>query len=219
MRNDLIAALEAAKLIVILRGVPRDRLLAVADAVRRGGVRFLEITYRSDGTRDAQTAEDIRLLSEHFAGALHVGAGTVVTEAQAELAKQAGGTFVISPDTNPAVIRKSRALGLVSIPGAYTPTEIFAAHTAGADFVKLFPAENLGPRYVKAVRAPFPQLRLLAVGGVTPETVGDYLRAGVCGFGVGSNIVRGPFVEEGEYDAIADVAAAYVSAVQRRNGQ
>ena len=114
-----------------------------------------------------------------------IGAGTVLTEQQVALTRQAGGKFIISPDTNEQVIRATRAADLVSIPGALTPSEAMTAHRAGADFVKLFPVSSMGPAYVKAVRAPLSHIRFLAVGGVNLNNLSDFLAAGACGVGMG----------------------------------
>lgn len=214
MKNNIIKELLNQKLIVIVRGIDRKQLLNVAQAVYDGGIRFLEITYSADGSvSDEDTAENIKLLCEHFAGKMHIGAGTVLTEKQVEYTKAAGGEFIISPDTNLDVIKKTIELDMVSIPGALTPTEIQQAHLAGADFVKLFPITSLGVNYVKAVKAPLTHIRLLAVGGVTAENMLDYLGAGVCGFGIGTNIIDKKLIEQEDYVGITELAKKYVVGV------
>lgn len=145
---------------------------------------------------------------------MYIGAGTVLSERQVELTATAGGKFIISPDANQSVIRKTRELGLVSMPGALTPSEIQAAHLAGADFVKLFPITNLGIGYVKAVSAPLSHIKFLAVGGVDDTNMRDYLKAGVCGFGIGSNIVDKKLIEREDWSAITALARRYVEAVK-----
>ncbi len=214
MRNDVIEAVEKNKLIVIVRGVRSEQLIPLAEAMYAGGVRLLEITYSANGsTTDEETAENISMLSKHFDGRMFIGAGTVLTEGQVALTAKAGGKFIISPDTNPDVIRKSREMGLVSMPGALTPTEIMTAHRAGADFVKLFPVTSLGADYVKAVRAPLSQVKLLAVGGVDLSNMAEYLSAGVSGFGLGSNIVDKKLLAAGDYTSITALAKKYVEAL------
>ena len=151
-KNERIAEILQKKLIVIVRGLPRQQLRKTAQALYDGGIRFLEITYSASGAvTDGQTAESIAMLTDAFGTSMHIGAGTVLTEEQVRLTREAGGEFIISPDTNEAVIRRSVELGLVSIPGALTPTEIQRAHQAGADFVKLFPVVSMGVDYVRAV--------------------------------------------------------------------
>lgn len=203
------------KLIVIVRGLPADKLLSFAEAVCRGGVRLLELTYSANGScPDEETAENIRLLAEQFAGRMHIGAGTVLTERQVELTRNAGGTFIISPNVNEAVIRKTKELGLISIPGALTPTEVQTAHEAGADFVKLFPVGNLGPGYLKAVAAPLSHVKYLAVGGIHEKNARDYLDAGACGVGVGGGMTDKALIAEGRWDKIEELAASFVAALQ-----
>ena len=215
MREQIIEAVLREKIIVIVRGVRKDKLIPLAEAMYKGGIRLLEITYSAKGTPSSEeTADSIRMLTEHFGDRLLCGAGTVLTPEQAELTAAAGGKFIISPDTCPEVIKRTRELGLVSMPGALTPTEAMAAHRAGADFVKLFPISNLGSDYVKAVSAPLSQIRFLAVGGVSLDNIAEYARAGVCGFGLGSNIVNKAHIESGNFAAITELAEKYVSAVK-----
>lgn len=214
MKNAVINSVLENKIVVIVRGVAKEKLIPLAEAMYAGGIRLLEITYSATNTPTAEeTAESIRALSEHFEGRMFIGAGTVLDEKQVELTKNAGGKFIISPDVNEAVIKKTVELGLVSMPGALTPTEITAAHRAGADFVKLFPITNLGIDYVKAVRAPLSHVNLIAVGGVHDGNMSDYLKAGVCGFGIGSNIVDKKLIDANDYPAITALAKKYVEAV------
>lgn len=213
MREDVLELLRREKLISIVRGVPAARILPVAEALWRGGFRFLEITFDQSGaTPDTETAAQIAQVRRAMDGRLHVGAGTVLRAEQLALAVEAGAEYIISPNTDVALIRATKAAGLLSIPGAFTPTEIAAADAAGADLVKLFPAECVDLRYIRAIRAPLCSIPLLAVGGVTPENLGAYLAAGVAGAGIGSALVRKDDVQTGNYDAIAQRAACYVAA-------
>ncbi|MBR3804563.1 MAG: bifunctional 4-hydroxy-2-oxoglutarate aldolase/2-dehydro-3-deoxy-phosphogluconate aldolase [Clostridia bacterium] len=212
---ELIKKIEEEKIIVIVRGVKKENLIPLATAMYNGGIKLLELTYSANGSiSDEETAENIRLLSKHFAGKMDIGAGTVLTEKQVELTKKAGGKFIISPDTYDKVIKKTKELGLVSMPGALTPSEIQSAHRAGADFIKLFPIDNLGVSYLKAVKAPLSHIKFLAVGGVDENNMSAYLKAGVCGFGIGSNIVKKDLIEKGDFDAITELAKKYVSIVK-----
>lgn len=207
--------IENERLIVIVRGVKNERLIPLAEAMYEGGVRLLEVTYSANGkVSDEETAKNIGALVEHFGDRMQIGAGTVLTEKQVALTAAAGGKYIISPNANPAVIAATRKAGLVSIPAAYTPTEIEAAYECGADFVKLFPVTSLGPAYVKAVRGPLNHIPLLAVGGVDLSNLADYAKAGVSGFGIGGNIVDKKMLELGDYAAITDLAKRYVSTVK-----
>ena len=214
MRNEIIKAVEAYKLIAILRGVPSEKLISVVEAMYQGGIRLLEITYSADGsTPDEVTAENIGRLASHFKGRMYIGAGTGLTPEQVRMTKAVGGQFIVSPDTSRDVITETVKKGHVSIPGALTPTEIRFAHDCGADFVKLFPVKTMGSEYVKQVRAPLSHIKLLAVGGINEKNIAEYLAAGVSGFGLGSNIAKKELVEAEDYAAITALAAVYVEAV------
>ena len=209
---SLQEVIEQEKLIVIVRGLAKEELLPLTEAMYAGGVRLLEITYSANGkVTDEETAANIAMLAQAFEGRMSIGAGTVLTEKQVELTYKAGGKFIISPDTCEEVIKKTKELGMVSMPGALTPTEIQAAHKYGADFVKLFPITNLGTGYVKAVKAPLSHIKLLAVGGIDQNNMQDYLKAGVSGFGIGSNIINKKMLQEKDWAGITALAEKYVS--------
>lgn len=212
---ELIKDIEQGKIVAIVRGVDSEKLIPVAEAIFNGGVRFLEITYSANGSvSDEETAKNIEILATHFKGRMHIGAGTVLTEHQVELTKKAGGEFIISPDVNEAVIKLTKKLGMVSMPGALTPTEAQSAHRYGADFIKLFPVTNLGCDYIKAIKAPLSHIKFLAVGGINLENIKDYLSAGVCGFGIGTNIVNKEMLNNNNFEGIADLARKYMEAVK-----
>lgn len=212
---SLLEELLEAKIISIIRGVSSEQIVPAVEALARGGVRFVEVTFRP-GDQEAcrDTLKSIALLKRTFSGRMHVGAGTVLTAAQVEDAAAAGAEFIISPNTNAAVIARTKALGLLSLPGAYTPTEAEVAWEAGADIVKIFPADGLGPKYFKAVKASLSQLRLSAVGGVSEKNIGDFIAAGVDSFGIGINLVSADKVARQAWAEIEEAASFYVRAVQ-----
>lgn len=213
--NDIINELLNEKIVAIARGVDDKKLIPLAEALYKGGIRFLEVTFSANGSvSDQETAEKICRLSQHFCGRMHIGAGTVLTEHQVELTKAAGGEFIISPDTDPAVIEKTKNLGLISMPGALTPSECKQAVNAGADFVKLFPAGQLGTDYVKAIKAPLSHIKLLAVGGINYSNMAEWLAAGVCGFGIGTNIIDKEMLNKDDYEGITKLAEKYVNIVK-----
>lgn len=215
MKQKIIDQIKREKLIVIVRGIERKKLILLAQAMYDGGVRLLEVTYSANGAvSDEDTAENIRALTEHFGNKMYIGAGTVLTEKQVELTKNAGGCFIISPNTKQSVIKKTLELGMVSIPGAFSPSEIEDAHEQGADFVKLFPVTNLGPEYVKAVKAPLSHIDLLAVGGIDLDNIPLYEKAGVCGFGVGSNIADKNMIANEDWQGITVLAKQYSALVK-----
>lgn len=214
MNKKMIDALYENKIIAIVRGVDREKLISLAQALYNGGIRFMEITYSADGkVKDEETAENIKILCDYFKEKMYVGAGTVLNVKQVELTKNVGGQFIISPDVREEVIKRTCELDMVSIPGALTPTEIQTAHKAGADFVKLFPVTNLGVDYVKAIKAPLSHIKFLAVGGINTKNMCDYLKAGVCGFGIGGNIINKEMLEKNDYEALENLAREYISAL------
>ena len=201
--EEILARIKKEKLVAILRGVPMDRIDGVVGALVRGGVRVLEFTFDHDEPDCvAANAAKIRRTVEKFGDQVLVGCGTALTVEEVEAAHDAGACLVISPNVDMAVIRRANQLDMVSMPGALTPTEIVAAYEMGADIVKLFPAGELGLGYIKAVRGPLKHIPMSAVGGVKPENVKDFLDAGVCGFGVGGQLVLSKAVKSGDDAAI-----------------
>ena len=215
MRKTIIQWIVKEKIIAIVRGAEPEQCEAVAKALYAGGIRLMEITYDQKRPESWQaTANAIGALAREYEGRMFVGAGTVTSPELVELTAKAGGAFIISPDTDVAVIKKTRELGLVSMPGAMTPSEIKTAHNAGADFVKLFPVGSLGAGYLKAVKAPLSHIKIMAVGGVNEENAAEFLKAGAAGLGVGGNLAKKAWIEAGEYDRLTAAAKALVEAVR-----
>ena len=215
MRENIIKAVEKEKIITIVRGIEKEKLIPLAEAMYAGGIRLFEMTYDAKGiVSDEETAKNIEMLRKHFDGRMYIGAGTVVSEKQVELTKAAGGSFIISPDTYRRVIERTRELELVSMPGAVTPTEIQTAHRYGADFVKLFPVTTLGIDYIKAITAPLSHIKILAVGGINENNLSDYLNAGICGVGVGSNIVDKKLILSNNFEKITELAKKYTGVIK-----
>ena len=204
---DLKQRILQDKIIVIARGLDQKNLVDFADAVLLGGIDFIEITV--DQKSENQTFESIALLKEKFGDKLCVGAGTVLTEKQVTAAKNSGAQYIISPNVNPRVIQKTKELGMLSIPGAFTPTEICAAYDSGADLVKIFPASLGGPDYIKTISQPLSHIPLIVMGGITPNLIKDYLAAGASGFGIGGGIVNKEYINRGEYHKITSAAKEY----------
>jgi len=210
MYEQAIEDIQEHKVIVILRGVEKAKLIPLCEAMYAGGIRLVECTYDARGAiSDEEIAGNIEMLAKHFAGRMQIGAGTVLREAQVALTAAAGGTFIISPDTNEQIIRATKAAGLVSIPGAITPPEIALAHRVGADFVKVFPVDLYGPKYIKTLAAPLSHVKMLAVNGITAENMSDYLAAGACGVGVGSGIADKKLIAAGDFEGITALAKHY----------
>jgi len=212
--EHIIQAIERHKIIVIMRGLPNEQIIPVTEALCEGGIRLIEVTFdQSDPNCLARTGSAIQAIAETFEGRMHVGAGTVLTTQQAEVAHASGATFIVSPNTDPEVIRHTVELGMVSIPGALTPSEIVLAYHSGAKFVKLFPGGDFGPGYVKAICAPISHIPLLVVGGVNADNMQAFLNAGAKGIGVGSNIVDKKLIESGSYAELTALAKTYTQQV------
>jgi 2-dehydro-3-deoxyphosphogalactonate aldolase len=191
-------------LVAILRGLEPERAVAVGEALVEAGFDIIEVPLNSPDPL-ASIAALVSALGDHAL----VGAGTVLTEAAVDSLAAIGAGLVVSPNCNPAVIRRTVAHGMVSLPGVFTPTEMFAALDAGASGLKLFPAEAASPAVIKAVRAVLPpQVPLLAVGGISAANMGDYLAAGATGFGIGGSLFKpGKPLADIAADARAIVAA------------
>lgn len=211
-RKEIIKDIEENKIIVIMRGFSKEQLILSVDAMERGGIKLVEVTFDQSGaTSDDETAGYISALKERFKGKLRIGAGTVMTEKQVELAYNAGAEFIISPDCYEPVIKKTRELGMVSIPGAITPTEAANAHRFGADFVKLFPNSEFKSSYLKALAAPLSHIKFLAVGGVNHENMTEYFAAGAKGIGIATAIADKKSIFSGNYEEITRRARLFTS--------
>jgi len=208
----VIDKIEAEKIVAIVRGVAKEDLIPLVAAMYEGGIRLVEVTYGK--MSDQETAECIKMLADTFADKMYVGAGTVLTKKQVALTKKAGGQFIISPDSNKRVIRKTKKMQMVSIPGVLTPSEITMAVRNGADFIKLFPVTSMGPEYVKAVKAPLSGVKMLAVGGVDETNMAEYLKVGISGFGIGSNIVNKKLIEAKDFAGITELSKKFVEVVK-----
>lgn len=215
MREQIIEKILQDKVIAIIRGYYGKDCLKLAKALHAGGINLLEVTFdqNSHGNR-LRTVETIRMLVEELGDCMAFGAGTVTSVEMVEMAKAAGGQFIISPDTCEEVIRATVANDMVSMPGALTPTEIMNAHRYGADFVKVFPISDMGPSYMKALRAPLNHIRMMAVGGIDNSNIQDYIKAGAVGTGVSSCLFKKEWVENGQWDLVTEAAREFMALVQ-----
>ena len=210
MKAEVLKALAETRLVAIIRGMDPEICVRLAEAYAEGGIRLVEVTFDQTGD-PGKTVAAIKAIREEFAGRLRVGAGTVLTAAQLQAVIDAGGEFMVMPSVNPKLIAKASAAGLVTMPGAFTPTEIVTAHEAGADVVKVFPVRSLGPQYVKDVLAPLKHISLMAVGGVNPDNAADYLRAGCVGVGASGSLVNKEWIAAGEWSKIAAEVRRFIS--------
>ncbi|MFO8012005.1 MAG: bifunctional 4-hydroxy-2-oxoglutarate aldolase/2-dehydro-3-deoxy-phosphogluconate aldolase [Phycisphaerae bacterium] len=207
--DDVLERMCRVGLVPVVRAPSPEGLLDIARALAAGGIPICEVTMTVPGAIDG-----IRRLAGEVGDEVLVGVGSVTEPGQAEEAIDAGAQFVVGPVLVPEVIEVAQERDTVVVPGAYTPTEVFQAHTLGADIVKVFPASLGGPSYIKALLAPMPFLKLLPTGGVNLETAGDFLRAGAVTLAAGSALVKQSAVAEGDWDAITDLARQFREAVE-----
>ncbi|HQY06285.1 MAG TPA: bifunctional 4-hydroxy-2-oxoglutarate aldolase/2-dehydro-3-deoxy-phosphogluconate aldolase [Lacunisphaera sp.] len=197
----------AMPLIGILRGQPARVIEPLVQALADGGFTALEITMNSPGAA-AQIHAAVNKAGDRIA----IGAGTVTSLAELDEAHTAGASFIVTPIVVPEVITECVRRGLPVFPGAFTPTEVHQAHRLGATMVKLFPANRLGPGYVRDLQAPLSSVRLLATGGITPEVIPEYVAAGVAGFGIGSPLLTPARIETGDWDWLRQRAREFCAA-------
>lgn len=215
--HDFLSVLRKERFIAIARGIAACDIAKVTEALYEGGVRFFEITFNPSRPETAEeTALSIREAIKAAGAGMAIGAGTVICREYLEAAFQAGAGYIISPDTDEEIIKRTKELGLYSIPGAYTPTEIKAAYKAGADVVKLFPITVNEIPYLKNISAPLPHIPFLTTGGVNPDTAAAFIEAGAVAVAAGASVVKPDLVRNGDFAEITRLAALHVKAVSGR---
>jgi 2-dehydro-3-deoxyphosphogluconate aldolase/(4S)-4-hydroxy-2-oxoglutarate aldolase len=205
---EILSRLIAGKVVAVVRLDSGDQLIKVAEALKAGGVSAIEFTVPTPGA-----LEMIKQASAYFGDEVIMGAGTVLDAETARAAILSGAQFIVTPALNVKTIQLCRRYGKPIIPGALTPTEILTAWEAGADMVKLFPADSMGPAYLKAVLAPLPQVRLAPTGGISADNAAEYLKAGATALGVGGKLVDKQAVARGDFAALTAEAKRLMHAV------
>ena len=216
MTMGTLDELKKNKLVAIARGIEEQCVPTLVEALVKGGIKCVEVTFdhtREDGVQ--RTLDCIRRMTVEGKNQILVGAGTVLSAKEAAMAFDAGAKYIISPSVNAAVIAETKRLGMVSLPGAMTPTECQYAVECGADLVKLFPAGTLGISYFKAILAPLKHIGFVPTGGITPQNLPEFLAAGAVGAGIGSNLINAVYAREGKFDLIEEAARQFVQAASR----
>jgi len=206
---DILSQILEHKIVAIIRGADPNDVLRIAEALHEGGIKILEVTFNSP---DAMGV--IKLLSSKMGNDLLIGMGTVLDAATAHQAINNGAKFIISPSFNPETIQATKELGAVSIPGAFTPTEIVNAFNSGGDIIKVFPASS-NVNYIKEIRAPLPFIPLMPTGGITLDNIKDFQKAGAVAFGIGTALVNTKEKVTDEYlEKLTGIAKEFVSQVR-----
>jgi 2-dehydro-3-deoxyphosphogluconate aldolase/(4S)-4-hydroxy-2-oxoglutarate aldolase len=209
-KEDQLRKVLECGIVAVVRSPDSRQLVEVARALADGGVTVLEITMTVPGALDV-----VRQVREALGERVLLGAGTILDPETARAALLAGAEYLVSPTVNRDVIRLCQRYDKLVMPGAFTPTEILTAWEAGADIVKVFPAEVVGPPFFKALRGPLPQIRLMPTGGVDLTTAAAFLKAGACCLGIGGQLVEPKAVAARDFDRIRDLARQYAAVVQQ----
>lgn len=207
----MFAAIVDAGIVPVVRTESEEGAIRAIEAIFRGGIRTAEITMTVPGAIRA-----LEKVADKFGDRMLLGAGTVLDPETARACMLAGAEFFVTPSLNLKTIEMARRYSKVITPGALTPTEVLTAWEAGADAVKIFPCSAVGgAKYIKALRAPFPQIEMIPTGGVTLETIGDFLRAGACAAGVGAELIDNANIREGHYEVFEERARRFLEAVAK----
>ncbi len=204
-RADIIQRLTHPGIISVVRTDKPEQLPAICEGLLAGGVIAIEITFTVPNALEA-----IRDCAMRFGDRALIGAGTVLDAATCRAAIEAGAQFIVSPITRHELVGAAHAAGKPVMLGAYTPTEAQSAHEAGADFIKIFPADKLGPAYIKALRAPLPHLQIVPTGGVDLSTAADFLKAGCAALGVGGSLLTADILKTGNWPELTRLATEFV---------
>ena len=209
--KEILSFITGIGIVPVVRTSSAESAIRSVEALYNGGVRAAEITMTVPGAVRA-----LEKVADQFAGKIVLGAGTVLDPETARVCMLAGAEFFVTPSLRPATIEMCKRYSKVVCPGALTPTEVLAAWEAGADVVKIFPCGNVGgAKYIKALKGPFPQIEMIATGGVNLETAGDFLKAGACAVAVGGELVDAQSIRQGRYDVIEERARQYLAVIAK----
>ena len=207
--NRFMKEFSESKVIVVCRGIAEEEIVNVATALYDGGIRFMEVPFnQADPSDFAATARKIAAVKAALGDKMHVGAGTVITMEQFEIAKAAGAEVIVSPTMEEEIITATKAAGLISMPGCATPSEMTKAYKLGADLIKLFPSSVVTLKVIKEIRVPLNHLPLVCFGGVSAENIQDVLATGVVGVGMASSVLDKQALKDKDYAKITALAKA-----------
>jgi 2-dehydro-3-deoxyphosphogluconate aldolase / (4S)-4-hydroxy-2-oxoglutarate aldolase len=209
-KKETLDRIKAAGLLAVIRGPSKNLTITMVKALISGGVTGIEITYSTPQAEDV-----VRDLRDAYGDSILLGMGTLTKPEQTRTAKEAGANFIVSPICEPALVRAMVESGLATMAGALTPTEIFQAHHMGIDIVKLFPGSLAGPKYIKAIHGPLPDIDIMPTGGVSRENLRDWFQAGAVAVGAGSALCPKNLAAEGKFDEITQRAAEFVELVRK----
>lgn len=214
-KNEILSFITDIGIVPVVRTNSAESAIKAVEAIYNGGVRAAEITMTVPGAIKA-----LEKVADKFGGKLVLGAGTVLDPETARICMLAGAEFFVTPSLKVATIEVAKRYSKVICPGALTPTEVLTAWDAGADIVKIFPCGNVGgPKYIKALKGPFPHIEMIPTGGVNLETAGEFLKAGACAVAVGGELVDAKSIKEGRYDVIEDRARQYLAVIAKARAE
>ena len=214
-KETILSAIKEIGIVPIARTPSAEAALGAIEAIYNGGIRAAEITMTVPGAVKA-----LEKLADRFGDKIVLGAGTVLDPETCRICMLAGAQFFVTPALNLATIEMAHKYSKPIFPGALTPTEVLAAWQAGADIVKIFPCDNVGgPKYIKALKGPFPQIDMIPTGGVNLQTAGEFLKAGACAVAVGGELVSAKLIKEGNYAAIEATAREYLTVISKARAE
>lgn len=204
--------LKKRKLVAVIRGARPDQIIPITRALKEGGIRTLEITVETP-----KVCKLIETVKAEFGDDIIVGAGTVLDPETARAVIMAGAEFIFSPTVNAGTIKMAKRYGVISIPGALTPTEILTAYEHGADIIKVFPADSMGVGYFKSLKGPLPHIPLMPTGGVNLDNLASFLKAGAVAAGLGSSLINpSKLIKDGDYAELVETAKKFSALIQNR---
>lgn len=214
-KEAILSSIRDIGIVPVVRTSSAEAAVRSVEAIYRGGIRAAEITMTVPGALRA-----LEKVADQFGDRMVLGAGTVLDPETARASMLAGAEFFVTPSLKLSTIELVKRYSKVMIPGALTPTEVLTAWEAGADIVKIFPCGNVGgPKYIKALKAPFPHIEMIPTGGVNLETAGEFLKAGACAVAVGAELVDARSVSEGRFDLIEEKARQYLAVIARARAE